>query len=118
MNNTISIVQGDTSCTYKFQRKYDDGSVITTLPEKMWITFKKNYGCKETIFQKTLNNGIDFDEEHYYKFKLMPEDTCNLCCRDYGFDIAIINERGEKKTLLNDGVLRLEEHYTHKENEV
>lgn len=117
MNNKIEIVQGDTSPIYKFQRKYDDGTVITTQPNKMWITFKRSCSCDECLFQKTLEDGITF-EDGYYKFQLVSDDTCHLAYGTYGFDIAIINEAGEKKTLLNNGELEIVKHYTKKCNEV
>ena len=117
MKNKIEIVQGDTSPIYKFQRKYEDGSVITTLPQKMWITFKRSCSCDGALFQKTLEDGIIF-EDNYYKFQLLPNDTCHQPYGSYGFDIAIINEKGEKKTLLNNGELEIVKHYTKKCNEV
>lgn len=117
MNNKIELVQGDTSPVYKFQRKNDDGTIITTLPQKMWITFKRSCSCEDALFQKTLEDGITFDGE-FYKFQLKPEDTCHLPYGTYGFDIAIINEAGEKKTLLNNGELEIVKHYTKKCNEV
>lgn len=116
----IVLVQGDTSEIYKFQRKYGDGRVITTLPKKMWITFKKSCSCDEALFQKTLENGgIKYDEtDNYYRFLLESDDTCKLAYGTYGFDIAILNEIGEKKTLLKDGELEIVKHYTKKCNEV
>ena len=116
----IEVVQGDTSDIYKFKRTLEGGSVITTLPLKMWITFKRSCSCDECLFQKTLADGsITYSEEdNYYRFQLQPEDTCNLPFDIYGFDIAIINEDGEKKTLLNDGELEIVKHYTKKCNEV
>ena len=115
----IKIVQGDTSKIYKFQRKNLDGIVITTLPQRMWITFKETYAEDNCILQKTLEKGILYNEEdNYYRFQLSAEDTCNLNFGTYGFDIAIINEQGEKKTLLCDGQLEILKHYTKKCNEV
>lgn len=114
----IELVQGDVSKIYKFQRK-DKSGVITTRPQKMWITIKQNSSCDECLFQKTLDNGIEFDAEtNYYKFQFLSDDTCNLPYGEYGFDIAILNEKGQKKTLLKDGVLKIVKHYTHKSNEV
>ena len=113
----IQIIQGDVSPVFKFQRKYSDGTVIPTLPQKMWITFKKNSACNECLFQKTLDTGITF-KDNFYKFQLLSDDTNNLSCGIYEFDIAIINERGEKKTLLNEGKLEVVKHYTKKCNEV
>jgi hypothetical protein len=96
-----------------------DGSTITTLPQKMWITFKYTYDDTIAIFQKTLKNGIEYNEEdNYYRFQFFSEDTNELPFGIYGFDIAIINEYGEKKTLLNNGKLNILSHYTKKDNEV
>ena len=114
----IELIRGDTSDVYKFQRTNAEGA-ITTKAQKMWITFKKTTEVKEALFQRTLENGITFSEvDYYYRFRLESEDTCNLSIGSYGFDIKIINEAGETKTLLNNGVLRLVTNYTHKENEV
>lgn len=115
----IELVQGDTSCIYKFQRRNANGEVIKTLPQKMWITFKDNYLIDEYLFQKTLENGITYNEEdNYYRFQILSEDTAKLPYEIYGFDIAILNEAGEKKTLLNNGTLEIVRHYTKKCNEV
>lgn len=115
----IQLVQGDTSKIYKFQRKNVDGEVIKTLPQKMWITFKKASDVDEHIFQKTLEDGITYNEEdNYYRFQIQSEDTADLPYKTYGFDIAILNELGEKKTLLEDGQLVIKDHYTAKVNEV
>lgn len=120
MIKRIELVQGDTSKIYKFKRTLEGGEVIKTLPQKMWITFKMSCSCDECLFQKTLENGtITYSEEdNYYRFQLLPNDTCNLPYGTYGFDIAIINEDGEKKTLLNEGELEIVRHYTKKCNEV
>lgn len=115
----IELIRGDTSDVYKFQRIDSKGNAITTKPQKMWITFKERAESKVVSFQKTLDNGISFSEEdYYYRFKIESKDTSELACGKYGFDIAIINETGEKKTLLNNGILELIEHYTHIEDEV
>lgn len=115
----IELVQGDTSDIYKFQRKYKDGTVIKTKPQKMWITFKKDCRLNNCVLQKTLEKGIEFNEEdYYYRFQLLSGDTCDLIYGTYGFDIAIINEDGKKKTLLKDGELEIDKHYTKKCNEV
>lgn len=115
----IELIHGDTSPVFKFQRKNNEGAVIKTRPQKMWITFKKDSKSERALIQKTLENGIEYnDSDNYYRFRLFPEDTVNLCYGTYGFDVAIINENGEKLTLLNNGVLKLVDHYTTKNNEV
>ena len=117
--NEIELVQGDASSIFKFQRKDAEGNVINTLPQKMWITFKLHPGSEKSLFQKTLESGIKYSEEdNYYRFQIMSEDTKDAPYGVYGFDIAILNEVGEKKTLFNNGVLKIVEHYTHKQDEV
>ena len=116
----IKLVQGDVSKVYRFQRTDEEGNVIKTLPKKMWLTLKNNCYEDEFVLQKTLeDNSITYSEtDNYYRFQFKSEDTCNLPCGKYGFDIAIINENDEKKTLKKNGELELEQHYTHKSNEV
>ena len=115
----IELVQGDTSPIYKFQRKNANKEIITTQPQKMWITFKENTYKKEALFQKTLEQGIKYNaSDNYYRFQIDPQDTGDLPYGIYSFDIAIINEAGEKKTLLSDGTLEILEHCTKKNNEV
>ena len=115
----IDIVQGDTSPVFKFQRKDVNDNVITTLPQKMWVTFKTDTITDKVLIQKTLGAGIEYSEDdNYYRFSLQPDDTANICCGTYGFDIAILDEMGNKFTLLNNGVLNISSHYTKKSNEV
>jgi hypothetical protein len=116
----IELVQGDVSKVFKFQRKLEDGEVITTIPQKMWITFKRSCSCESCLFQKKLEDEtIKYSsEDNYYRFQILSEDTCDLSYGKYGFDIAIIDEAGNKRTLLNDGVLEIVKHYTKKCNEV
>lgn len=118
--NKIELIQGDDSQIYKFQRKDKNKEVIKTLPQKMWITFKKNCGVDNCLFQKSLEKGtITYSEtDNYYRFQIQSNDTCKLPYGTYGFDIAIINESGKKKTLVKNGILEITEHYTHKCNEV
>lgn len=119
MNKRIEIIQGDVSLIYKFQRKNSNGEVIPSLPQKMWITFKESNNSNGFLFQKTLENGITYsNDDNYYRFQIESNDTCNLDYGCYGFDISILNENGDKKTLLNDGELMVLKHFTRKNNEV
>lgn len=115
----IELIQGDTSETYKFRRTDGKGEVIKTLPQKMWITFKTSTGLNEAVIQKTLDNGITYSEEdNYYRFMLESKDTSNLPYGEYIFDIAVINEKGHKKTLKKNCILEITDHCTNANNEV
>ena len=85
----------------------------------MWLTVKNDHKNDKALFQKSLDAGITYDEsDYFYRFSIQPNDTANLCYGTYGFDIAILDENGNKITLLNDGVLEILPHYTKKCNEV
>lgn len=114
----IEIIQGDASPIFKFQRKNLNGEVIKTKAKNAYFTVKDNFYSKELVFQKRLDDKtITFDEkDSFYKFQIQSEDTEKLPYKKLMFDIAIKNERGEKKTL-KKGVLKILEHTTFKENE-
>ena len=115
----IEIIQGDTSPIYKFQRKDINDNIIKTLPQKMWLTVKNDHKNDKALFQKCLNDGITYDEsDYFYRFSIQPDDTAHLCCGTYGFDIAILDENGNKITLYPNGVLEVLPHYTKQCNEV
>lgn len=100
--------RGDTK-KFKFQRKTKNKEVITTKPEKMYITFKNNTKEKTFLFQKTFDNGITYDEDtNYYHVVIKPEDTDKLFYKNYCYDIEIINN-GEPKTIKVDNLEILEE---------
>ena len=114
---TIEMPKGDYR-PIKFKIKNKDGSDFNIDIQEIFITFKENYLIKDMLFQKRLSNGdIIKKEDGYYHFGIMPEDTQNLNCKDYVFDIEIYNKEPLiKQTIL--GVLKLTSEVTHIENEV
>ncbi len=114
----MEITRGDNK-PFKFKRTRKDGSVITELPKKMYITFKKNAGTNVALFQKTLEDGsIKYSEEdNYYRFEILPKDTENLGYITCYFDIEIITNDDKTRTIYK-GELEIAKEYTHKENEV
>lgn len=104
----MKMTRGDTK-KFKFKRQTKDGQVITNLPSKMYITFKKHDYLKEFVFQKRLDEGITYNNEtNYYHVVINPEDTCDLhCgCKELYYDIEIL-VNDEVKTI-NKGVLEIE----------
>ena len=104
----------------KFPVTNSNGKQLDLDFDEIYITFKRNNRIKEEVlFQKRLSTGeITKDENGYYHFAIMPEDTENLSYYDkYCFDIEVYKENPLiKQTRL--GVLNLTEETTHKENEV
>lgn len=85
--------------------------------DKLYFTVKKNSTSKKIIFQKTLENGIKYNEnDGYYYITINSEDTAGLSYSTYGFDIQIKTEKGIVKTLLI-GSMTITEEYTYKEDE-
>lgn len=119
----IEIIRGDTSPVYKFCLKYKSGDqkgeILKEPVKEVYFTVKKDCCDSEAVIQKKLSDGsITFNsEDGYYRFQLLPEDTCSLSYGNYGFDIAIKDNDDNKKTPHNEGVLVIKKHYTHKPNE-
>ena len=113
----IEIVRGDNR-TFKFQRKTAQGTVITDIPNEMYITFKPNDLQVSYVIQKVYSKGeITFDTTtNYWKFELEPNDTNNLTYDNYLFDIEIITEENKVKTIC-EGVLTILPEITFASNE-
>ena len=109
----MEFVRGD-SFSFKFKRQLQTGEIITEKPAKMYFTVKYN-DENEALFQKTFENGIDFDGE-YYHVKIESGDTEKLQFGEYWFDIEIIDD--EKTKTLYVGKLSLTREVTFKNNEV
>ncbi len=114
-NSILSMTRGDSE-KIKFCRKNDLGEIILEKVDKVYFTVKKNSYISKFVFQKTLEDGITFDNEGYYHIEIKPNDTEDLEFRDYLFDIEIMIGENYKKTI-SKGTLRIEEEITHKENE-
>lgn len=118
MNNVeIDIIRGDNR-TFKFQRKTEQGTLISDLPNEMYITFKPNDVIQNYVIQKLYSkNEITFDSSNnYWSFELKPEDTNNLSYGEYLFDIEIITEENKVKTIC-EGILTINPEITFASNE-
>jgi hypothetical protein len=110
----MKITRGDYKI-FKIQR-ISNGEVIKELPEKMYFTVKKDYYTDKILIQKTLENGIQKDNEDYYNVEIVSSDTDNLNYGKYVCDIEIKN--GNKpKTIFKDEFI-IEEEVTFAKNEV
>ena len=118
MNNVeIDIVRGDNR-TFKFQRKTEQGQVITDEPNEMYITFKTNDVINDYVIQKVYSkNEIIYNSStHYWSFELTPEDTNNLSYGIYMFDVEIITDENKVKTIC-EGILTINSEITFASNE-
>lgn len=110
----IEIIRGDT-LPLCFTRKDKDGETITTLPDKVYFSVKKNYKTEDTIIQKTLDD-ITIDADSVYHFVIEPSDTDALKYDDYVYDIEVIT--GTYKQTIVRGIFRITEEVTFADNEV
>lgn len=107
-------IRGDTA-KYYFQRKDADGNVITTLPESLYFTVKKNYRVDEYLIHKTLADMTFDDTDFSYHFTIEPKDTDDLKYGAYVCDIQVVQD-GIKTTIFKDEFV-LEEEVTFITNE-
>ena len=112
----MEITRGDYK-KFKFQRKNKNNEVITEIPEKIFFTVKQNNYETNYLFQKRLNDGIEYTlDDHYYRIEILEQDTEKLAYGDYVYDIEIIVD-GKTKTIKKD-TIKITEETTHKANEV
>lgn len=96
----MEFTRGDTK-KYKFQRKDVNSNVIELESQKMWFTVKDNVNTDEILIEKTLDNGITFDDEFYYHILIEHEDTKYLEYKSYVCDIQVEND-GVVTTIYHD----------------
>lgn len=113
----LTIIRGDTKY-FKFQRKKKhDESIITKLPDKLYFTIKYDYNIDDVIFQKTLENGIEFNAaDNYYYITIDPKDTNNLPYGKFVYDIEVIKD--EIKQTIAIGEIEIVNEVTFANNEV
>ena len=105
--------RGDTK-KFKFVRQTKDKTTIMEKADELYVTFK--YGEEdEALFQKSLDNGITFDENTgYYHVTINPEDTENLPFVTLVYDIERTVD-GEVLTPIV-GELEIQKEVTYKNN--
>ena len=110
MNDNLKMVRGD---TFAF------GFKITGLNQDLataYFTCKENYDDETPIFQKSLSDGIEKDEEtstedtYYYKVRVVPADTKDVEAKNYYYDLEI-GANDDIYTILK-GILKIENDVT------
>lgn len=110
----LSQTRGD-SKAYQFQRfNKSDKSVITTRPDSIYMTVKKNYDTKDYLFQKKIDDFV-IDDDGTYHFEIEPKDTEDLRYGKYVYDIQVTT--AGKVTTLVKGVFGIEKESTWAVNE-
>lgn len=103
----MEFTRGDTY-KFKFQRLDANNKPIMEKSQKLWFTVKENYYSLTPKIQKTLENGITFDEEGYYHITIEHDDTKNMNYGKYVCDIQVEND-GIVTTIYKDEFILDEE---------
>lgn len=85
---TIALNRG-TSLKLKTQRLDANGDPILIEADEVYFTVKKRWTDVNPVFQKSLAD-MEFDEEGYYHFEIMPTDTENAPYGRYVWDFTIV----------------------------
>lgn len=95
----LSIYQGNDKI-FTFARKDINGDVITTVPQKIWFTVKKNYDSIGYLFQKTMGYGIEQNADGSWNIRVDAADTANIKPGKYVCDVKIRDEEGREVTVV------------------
>lgn len=87
---TLSLNRGT---TFKLRgRRIDaNGNPILTTPEELYFIVKKRWTDKTALITKTLQD-MEFDEDGYYHFTILPEETENLDYGKYVWDFTPVDD--------------------------
>lgn len=87
---TLSLNRGT---TFKLRgRRIDaEGNPILTTPEELYFIVKKRWTDKTALITKTLED-MEFDEDGYYHFTILPEETENLDYGKYVWDFTPVDD--------------------------
>lgn len=107
--------RGDTFIL-KFRLRDKAGNILVIgANDKLYLTCKESPNSTNVLFQKTIGNGIELDDD-YYVVTIEPDDTTNLNYTTYGFDIELKTSTGIVSTL-KVGSITLTDEYTFKGDE-
>ena len=112
--NNVTMTRGDTTKWY-FQRKDNDGNVITTRPSKLYFTVKSDPRNLTPVFQIQFPE-MTLDEDGTIHFTILPSMTNGLDWRkQYYYDIEVID--AGVKTTISYGRFTLKPEVTWAQNE-
>ena len=85
-----------------FSRKVNSNKVQFGEKDLLFMTAKENFEKDEILFQKSLDNGIVWDEENKrYLIEIQSEDTQNCeVNKKYGYDITVYYDEIKPKQLV------------------
>ena len=113
----FNLTRGDTHA-FKFQRKSQDGAVLSDTPANFWFTVKALANSSIVLIQKRLSNGSIIHDGEYYHFTLLPADTDMLEIEQtYRYDIEVKTATAGIRTIAK-GCLTITEEVTHAADEV
>ena len=91
----ISIYKGNDK-SFVFTRKDTDGNVITSAPQDIIFTVKKDFETEIAVFAKVYGNGISQNKDGSWSIHINAEDTSSVAPGEYVCDVKITNEKGQR----------------------
>ena len=95
----LSIYQGNDKI-FTFTRTDVNGNVITTEPQQIWFTVKKDYNSLGWVIRKTLHQGIEQNSDGSWNIRIDAIDTENIKSGKYVCDVKIRDEDGREITIV------------------
>ena len=95
----INMIKGD---TLAFGMEFTD---LDQDLDSAYFTAKQSYDSQDTVFQKSLGNGISKVSDGVYSVRVAPEDTASASAGKYYYDLQI-GVNGDIFTILY-GVINL-----------
>ena len=83
----MEMTRGDTFSGFEFGIEDDNGATLTL--DAVSYTCRTDPEATDTVFQKTLNNGITRGQDGMYRLKVEPADTADKPTGRYYYDLEI-----------------------------
>lgn len=113
----LKLIRGD---TYKLTFSLvtaNNQPLLLSDEDKCYFTVKKEFMCEDCVLQKRYRDGISYNPlRELYEIKLNQDDTSDLKCGSYKFDIKV-KIGGEIVKTIVKGTLALVNNATHRCNE-
>lgn len=112
----MEITRGDYKRFNVIRKTKSNNETIMEKPNYMFFTVKRNNYTNDYVIQKTLDDGITFDEQTgYYTIEVNAVDTNDLDYGEYKYDIEVITDN--KPKTIKKGVFEITDETTFATNE-
>ena len=118
-NRDYTFKRGDTCVFDKFRLTFNGEPIELSDKDQIFFTMKESYDDKTMInVKKKIGDGIYLKDDGYYHLVMRPEDTEELPCGKYMYDIQFTHMSPVRyvKTII-EGTVRITKEITRREDE-